>query len=132
MDDYKNIKELLKPRRDFAASDTLRSRVNRTIGEHNRKRIALRTVLSIAAGWAAIIICAAIYIFSHPGSDAPITDQQPFVAAYINGRRLPDDQAAESTLRAMERADSLMNSAARIEQENLLRAEKILNNTILN
>lgn len=39
MDDYKEIKELLKPRRDIKASDELRLKVIRAVERKNRKRV---------------------------------------------------------------------------------------------
>lgn len=44
MDDYKEIKELLKPRRDIQASDELRLRVIRAVERKNRKRIVRKWV----------------------------------------------------------------------------------------
>ena len=37
MDDYTDVKELLKPRRDITASDRLRMKVNRALEKTDRK-----------------------------------------------------------------------------------------------
>lgn len=39
MDDYKEIKELLKPRRDIKASEELRLKVNRALEQKDRKHV---------------------------------------------------------------------------------------------
>lgn len=40
MDDYKDIKELLRPRRDIKASDELRRKVGKALERDRRNRIA--------------------------------------------------------------------------------------------
>lgn len=59
MDDYKEIKELLKPRRDIKASDELRLKVIRAVERKNRKRMVRNWVfggISLSAVAAVLLL----------------------------------------------------------------------------
>lgn len=59
MDDYKEIKELLKPRRDIQASDELRLKVIRAVERKNRKQVVRRWVfggISLSAVAAVLLL----------------------------------------------------------------------------
>ncbi len=51
MDDYNDIRELLKPRRDFAASDELRNRIDLTFGSSTQKKETPRKFWSLCAAF---------------------------------------------------------------------------------
>ena len=56
MDEYKDIKEMLKPRRDFVASDELRNRINSTLDSSVHKRKTLRWIWSVGASCVAAAV----------------------------------------------------------------------------
>ncbi len=59
MDDYKEIKELLKPRRDIKASDELRLKVIRAVEQKNKKRMVRNWVfggISLSAVAAVLLL----------------------------------------------------------------------------
>lgn len=59
MDDYKEIKELLKPRRDIKASDELRLKIIRAVERKNRKRVVRNWVfggISLSAVAAVLLL----------------------------------------------------------------------------
>lgn len=56
MDEYKDIKEMLKPRRDFVASDELHNRINSTLDSSIHKRKTLRWIWSVSASCVAAVL----------------------------------------------------------------------------
>lgn len=56
MEDYKDIKDMLTPRRDFTASDELRNRINLALESHTRKRKPMRWIYGIIASCAAAAV----------------------------------------------------------------------------
>lgn len=59
MDDYKEIKELLKPRRDIQASDELRLKVIRAVGRKNKRQTVRKWLLggvSLSAAAAVLLL----------------------------------------------------------------------------
>ena len=56
MDEYKDIKDLLKPRRDFAASDELRNRIDLTLDSFTRKRKLIWWLWSVGASCIAATV----------------------------------------------------------------------------
>ncbi|MCM1067418.1 MAG: hypothetical protein NC418_07595 [Muribaculaceae bacterium] len=68
MDDYKDIKEVLKPRRDFRASDELRQRIASTLDSHTSKRRPRWWIWSTAGACAAALVLA--LIVPHAGVSA--------------------------------------------------------------
>ena len=59
MDDYKEIKELLKPRRDIKASEELRLKVNRALEQKDRKHVIRQWVF----GGIGLSAVAAVLMF---------------------------------------------------------------------
>lgn len=70
MDDYKDITAMLKPRRDFAASDELRNRIDCTLDSYTRKRKPLIRLWSVGA--ACIAAAALIFILIPNGMSAKV------------------------------------------------------------
>jgi len=62
MEDYKDIKDMLKPRRDFAASNELRNRIDSTLDSYTRKRKPLRWVWGVSASCVAAAVLILILI----------------------------------------------------------------------
>lgn len=60
MDEYKDIKDLLKPRRDFVASDVLRNRIDLTLDSFTHKRKPIWWLWSVGASCVA---AAALLVF---------------------------------------------------------------------
>lgn len=68
MDDYRDITGMLKPRRDFAASDELRNRIDRTLDSYTQKREHLIRLWSVGA--TCIAAAALIFILIPNGMSA--------------------------------------------------------------
>jgi hypothetical protein len=62
MDEYKEIKDMLKPRRDFAASDDLRNRINSTLDSCTRQRKPFRWLWGVGASCVAAAVLTLILI----------------------------------------------------------------------
>lgn len=62
MDEYNDIKDLLKPRRDFAASDELRYRIGATLDSNTRKRRHLRWVWGLGTSCVAAAMLILILV----------------------------------------------------------------------
>ena len=59
MDDYTDVKELLKPRRDITASDRLRMKVNRALEKTDRKLLIRKWIfggISLSAIAAVLLL----------------------------------------------------------------------------
>lgn len=62
MDEYKDIKDMLKPRCDFAASDELRNRIYSALDSSTHKRKTLRWIWSVGASCIAAAILLLILL----------------------------------------------------------------------
>lgn len=62
MDEYKDIKDMLKPRRDFAASDELRNRINSTLDSCTWQRKSFRWLWGVGASCVAAAVLILILI----------------------------------------------------------------------
>ena len=62
MDEYKDIREMLKPRRDIMASERLRSRINATLDAHVKKNHLPVWGWSIGAACAAAAVMLLIFL----------------------------------------------------------------------
>lgn len=62
MDEYKDIKDMLKPRRDFAASDELRNRIDSTLDSCTRQRKSFRWLWGVGASCVAAAVIMLILI----------------------------------------------------------------------
>lgn len=96
-----------------------------TLNVSHRKRAWNWRVLSGIAASVATIICLTVYFSSNRQDTTLIT-------AYSHGRQLGEEEAIAASTIAMSKADSLMNYAAMIEREQLLKAEYIMNETTNN
>lgn len=90
----------------------------------------LRLISGIAASVAGIICL--IYINSGSFATHHQGEEQAYVLAYSRGQKLNDSEAIAYTKTAMSKADSLMNCAAMIENEYILKAEKLLSESYKN
>lgn len=86
-----------------------------------------RYISGIAAGLALMFSVG--YYFS---SNLSQSDSSVYIAAYSHGDRLSDKEAISATHTAMAKADSLMNLASLTERENMLKANDIINETLIN
>lgn len=62
MDDYKDIKDSLKPRRDFAASDELRNRIDATLASYTHKSKSLWWIWGVGVSCVAAAVLILILI----------------------------------------------------------------------
>lgn len=86
-----------------------------------------------AAACLAVAVAAGVHFLSTSAPiDASGVLDGPYIAVYTNGERMSDREAQAEALKAMSRADSLMNYAAAVEQEQLRHAEAIINHTYNN
>lgn len=62
MDDYKDIKDMLRPRREFAASAKLRRQINHTLDSQVNRRKPMRWILGLGASCAAAAVLLLIFL----------------------------------------------------------------------
>lgn len=62
MDEYKDIKDMLKPRRDFAASDELRNQIDSTLDSCTRQKKSFRWLWGVGASCVAAAVLILILI----------------------------------------------------------------------
>lgn len=72
------------------------------------------------------------YFFSSRSSGLQDSDSTVYIAAYSQGERLNDKEAVSSTTTAMAKADSLIKLASLTEHEFMLKANEIINKTLIN
>ena len=78
MDDYQDIKELLKPHRQLVASDTLRKRVSKLAANRSRqaaRRQWLWGVASAAACMAIVLGCVSLLNTNYKDNDCVVYAQ---------------------------------------------------------
>ena len=90
-----------------------------------------RYISGIAASLAIIFSMGYYFSFSKSSSSLQ-NDSSVYIAAYSHGNRLSDKKAISATYSAMAKADSLMNLASLIERKNMLKANNIINETLIN
>lgn len=74
MDEYKDIKDMLKPRRDFAASDELRNRIDSTLDSCTRKKNPFRWLWGVGASCVAAAVLILILIPSGMSAKEILTE----------------------------------------------------------
>lgn len=96
-----------------------------------RKMPDWRYIMGVAAS-VAVIISVAVYL--HTYHTPSLSDGEPgeYIAAYSHGKRLNEVEAVKATDKAMAKADSLMNYAALVEHEYIIKAEDIITETFNN
>ena len=68
MEDYNDIKYLLKPRRDFTASDELRKKINSTLDSYTTNKISFKLIWGISA--SCVVAASLILILLPSGVSA--------------------------------------------------------------
>lgn len=89
-----------------------------------------RLFSSIAASIAVAV--SAVFYFTSPQDSLRNPDRPTYIAAYRNGLRLNDQDAALATDIAIAKADSLMNYASLAEHANMQKADEIISETFKN
>lgn len=74
MEDYRDIKNMLAPRRDFVASYKLRLRINRILNAHTRRKLSLRWIWSAGASCVAVVVLLLYLISSGVSANNILTD----------------------------------------------------------
>ena len=97
MDDYKDIKDMLKPRRDFAASDELRHRIDSTLDSHTRQKKPFRWLWGVGASCVAAAVLILILIPSGMSAKEILTET---LNALLNTQGI--EMTAEVRTRPME------------------------------
>ncbi len=88
--------------------------------------------ISGVAASLALMFSVGYYFFSSKPSDFSDSDSAVYISAFSQGKRLSDKEAIFATHSAMAKADSLMNLASLIERKNMLKANDIINETLIN
>ena len=87
-------------------------------------------IISRVAAAIGVVLISTLCYFSLTTDMVNSNDSDAvYIAAYIHGKQLDKEQAAEATNRAMLKADSLMRYAAMVEQDYKKRAEEIIATT---
>ncbi len=89
-------------------------------------------LISGIAACLILIFSVGYYFFSSKSSDLSHSDSTIYIAAYSHGNRLSEKEAISATYSAMAKADSLMNLASLIERQDILKANDIINETLIN
>ncbi|MCM1518593.1 MAG: hypothetical protein NC117_08130 [Pseudoflavonifractor sp.] len=74
MDEYKDIRDMLNPRRDFAASDELRNRINSTLDSYTRRKKPFRWLWGVGASCVAAAVLILILIPSGMSAKEILTE----------------------------------------------------------
>lgn len=74
MDEYKEIKDMLRPRRDFAASDELRNQIDSTLDSCIRKKKPFRWLWGVGASCVAAVVLILILIPSGMSAKEILTE----------------------------------------------------------
>ena len=115
MDEYQDIKELLRPRRSIGASLALRQRVRAVSAQKHRGTIWFR---SAAAAACIVLIVGAVMLFSGRGSVASSLGSECTV--YVAGQKAGSDKAhaiAEADVARMEQFMRTVAQQKTAEQE---------------
>ncbi len=88
--------------------------------------------ISPVAACAAVIMGVALFFTAPRDSSLPDNNSDNYIAAYRHGQRLNGEEAVKATNLVMAKADSLINLASLAENEYMLRADNIINETLNN
>lgn len=97
MDEYKDIKDLLKPRRDFVASDELRNRINSTLDSSTHKRNTLRWIWSVGASCVAAAVLLLLILLPTGVSAKEILEETIKTLTNSNGIEMTVEVRTRST-----------------------------------
>lgn len=97
MDEYKDIKEMLKPRRDFVASDELRNRINSTLDSSTHKRNTLRWIWSVGASCVAAAVLLLLILLPTGVSAKEILEETIKTLTNSNGIEMTVEVRTRST-----------------------------------
>ncbi len=118
MDEYQDIKELLKPQRSIGASPVLRQRIHAASAQkHNAT--GTRWLWSAAAACVALIVGAAL-LFNGKGSIASSSNSECIV--YVAGKKTSGDEAHAIAEADVARMEQFMLTVA---QQNAAEQEKV-------
>lgn len=83
--------------------------------------------------WCGVAASIALLVgaigFLHKSDRCDVNDNNVYIAAYCNGKELSGPEAAAYVREAIAKADSLMNHAAFVEEQNLRNTELIISQT---
>lgn len=103
---------------------------SQNIVARNNRSLNWRYIIGIAAS-LMLMFSVGYYFISSKSTYMSQKDSSVYIAAYSHGDRLSDKEALSATHSAMAKADSLMNLASSIERKNMLKANDIINETLL-
>lgn len=117
MDEYQDIKELLRPRRSIGASLALRQRVRAVSAQKHRYTIWLR---SAAAAACIVLIVGAAMLFNGKGAVAKSCGRECVV--YVAGQKTGGEEAISIAEADVARMEQFMRTVA---QQNASEQEKV-------
>lgn len=117
MDEYQDIKELLRPSRSIGASQALRQRVRAVSAQKHKGTIWFR---SAAAAACIVLIVGAAMLFSGRGSVASSLGSECTV--YVAGQKAGSDEARAIAEADVARMEQFMRTVA---QQNASEQEKV-------
>ena len=117
MDEYQDIKELLRPRRSIGTSLALRQRVRAVSAQKHRGTIWLR---SAAAAACIVLIVGAAMLFNGKGTVAKSCGRECVV--YVAGQKTGGEKALSIAEADVARMEQFMRTVA---QQNASEQEKV-------
>lgn len=114
----------------LTAMTTEAAKTDKPVKPRRNRSVLWRFPTGIAASMT-VLFALALCFMAPLKSDRHGNGQDVYITAYCHGEKLSGDEAVKSTDIAMAKADSLMNYAALMEQENIHRAENIISQTSL-
>lgn len=117
MDEYQDIKELLRPRRSIGASQALRQRVRAVSAQKHKGTIWFR---SAAAAACIVLIVGAAMLFNGKGAVATSCGRECVV--YVAGQKTSGDEAQSIAEADVARMEQFMRTVA---QQNASEQEKV-------
>ena len=106
MDEYQDIREMLKPRRTIRASSELRQRIGEATASSQRRMSSGKWLWHAAAG-VAIILGATLLVKHH---DTSLNNE---CIVYADGKQMSDDAARNIAEADIARMEQFMQTVAR-------------------
>ena len=119
MDEYQDIKKLLKPHRTISASEHLRRRVNDAIAHKHKTANNTRWRWSAAAAACLVLVLGTTLLFNSKISITPSANNSDCIV-YVAGQKVSGDEAqtiAEADVAKMEQFKRTVAQQNAVEEE---------------
>ncbi len=121
MDEYQDIKELLKPQRAIGASANLRQRISDATAQKRRTANKTRWHWSAAAAACLALVLGTTLLFNNKVSTTTSTDNSDCIV-YVAGQKASGDEAQAIAEADVAKMEHFMRT---VEQQNAAEEEKV-------